>query len=561
MNRNAPEHTSIDRFLRSGVLLLAVAIFAANLYASQHIIIDDAYILFRYARNIADGHGFVFNPGGPTVEGFTSLLSVLLLVPAFRFGIDPYLVIRVISVLCVAGAVPALLSGYRRLVAPSVYRCTWPIPPFLFLAHYMTAYHAVLGLGTMVFAALTIIEFAIWASAVTREHRSRGAGKNPTDTVSPATILAFFVVGFLASLARPEGFAVTLLWGGALLWRWRGSRRWIPGFAAFCALCAGYLVWKQVTFGTLIPNSFLLKVAGNTGPLPGARYIKEFVLANGGLFACTALWILDERTQRRPLFLPLGIMGTLIFALAFYCNTLPLMAWEYRFFAPFLFTLFLPVSAFTGELFAAFLKRRGPSLPYRLAGYSLLVAALLLLLGTNTFRGLAVTARLVRGTSDRRIYDRYELHYRERELGERLGALGLGGDLSVAFWDSGAIPYFSDCRFIDLNGLNSSAIARAEDADEMVRIVMSESPDIIIFASREPLERPEQLAHILYRPPSGPIGQYVEPLYQSAKSSGYRYGGVFTTNFYNLHFLMNPSCAHGKSLMESLGGILDAPPD
>lgn len=560
MNSSAPEHTSIDRFLHIGVFLLAFAIFAANLYAYRHTIIDDAYILFRYARNVADGHGFVFNPGGPTVEGFTSLLSVLLLVPAFRFGIDPYLAIRVISVLCVGCTVPALLSGYRRLVSPSVYRRTWPIPPFLFLAHYTTAYHAVLGLETMVFTALTIIEFAIWTYVFTRECRSRGAGKNPAESVSPATILAFFVVGFLAGLTRPEGFAVTLLWGSALLWRCRGSRRWIPGLAAFCALCAGYLIWKQATFGTLIPNSFFLKVAGTHGPLPGARYIKEFVLASGGLFACTALWILYERTWRRPLFLPLGIMGTLIFALAFYCNTLPLMAWEYRYFAPFMFTLFLPVSVFTGELFAAFLKRHGSSLPYRLAGYSLLVAALLLLLGTHTFRGLAATVRSVRGTSDRRIYDRYELHYRERELGERLGALGLGGDLSVAFWDSGAIPYFSDCRFIDLNGLNSSAIARAEDADEMVRIVMDESPDIIIFASRKPLERPERLAHTLYRA-FGPIGQYVEQLYQSAKSSGYRYAGVFTTDFYDLHFLMNPSCAQGKSLMDSLGGILDAPPD
>ena len=35
--------------------------------------IDDANIYFVYARNLANGHGFVYNIGGERVEGFTSL--------------------------------------------------------------------------------------------------------------------------------------------------------------------------------------------------------------------------------------------------------------------------------------------------------------------------------------------------------------------------------------------------------------------------------------------------------------------------------------------------------
>jgi hypothetical protein len=30
---------------------------------------DDANIFFVYARNLVDGHGFVYNPGGEPVEG------------------------------------------------------------------------------------------------------------------------------------------------------------------------------------------------------------------------------------------------------------------------------------------------------------------------------------------------------------------------------------------------------------------------------------------------------------------------------------------------------------
>ena len=40
--------------------------------------IDDANIFFVYARNVSAGDGFVFNPGRERVEGFTSLLWVLI---------------------------------------------------------------------------------------------------------------------------------------------------------------------------------------------------------------------------------------------------------------------------------------------------------------------------------------------------------------------------------------------------------------------------------------------------------------------------------------------------
>jgi hypothetical protein len=43
---------------------------------------DDAYISYRYARNLSRGLGLVFNPG-EKVEGYSNLLYVLLVSPAF----------------------------------------------------------------------------------------------------------------------------------------------------------------------------------------------------------------------------------------------------------------------------------------------------------------------------------------------------------------------------------------------------------------------------------------------------------------------------------------------
>ena len=43
---------------------------------------DDAMISMRYARNLAEGHGLVWNGSEPPVEGFTNFLWVLVMAAA-----------------------------------------------------------------------------------------------------------------------------------------------------------------------------------------------------------------------------------------------------------------------------------------------------------------------------------------------------------------------------------------------------------------------------------------------------------------------------------------------
>jgi hypothetical protein len=44
--------------------------------------LDDAYISYRYAQNLAQGNGLVFNRG-ERVEGYSNFLHVLMMTPAF----------------------------------------------------------------------------------------------------------------------------------------------------------------------------------------------------------------------------------------------------------------------------------------------------------------------------------------------------------------------------------------------------------------------------------------------------------------------------------------------
>ncbi len=104
--------------LLGGNLLWLVLL--AWLASAAWFLCDDAFISFRYVRNLVEGRGLVFNPG-ERVEGYTNLLWVLKLTALWKvFGLRPEHVAPWLSVLCTIGTLAAtawwtaLLPGLRR---------------------------------------------------------------------------------------------------------------------------------------------------------------------------------------------------------------------------------------------------------------------------------------------------------------------------------------------------------------------------------------------------------------------------------------------------------------
>ncbi len=91
---------------RTGAIAaLILTCMAATLFlhdAGAGLAVDDAYIHFVYARNIAGGQGFSFNQGEPSF-GTTSPLWVFLLAVFIRW-VDPVTLVRVINVICLLGS-------------------------------------------------------------------------------------------------------------------------------------------------------------------------------------------------------------------------------------------------------------------------------------------------------------------------------------------------------------------------------------------------------------------------------------------------------------------------
>jgi hypothetical protein len=202
--------------------------------------IDDAYISFRYARNLVEGHGLVYNIG-QRVEGFTSLLWVLLVALGMKLGGDAPVVshwLGVSSGLLLLG----LAHGYARCVLHPRSVLLAALAPVLVLASPSFAIWAVSGLETPLFSAFVL------AALIAEAH---GRGK------------AAAVACVLATLTRPEGTLVAAVIFVTDFARGGERRRQALSLAAAYALfVAALTAFRLSYFGSALPNTFYAKVGG-----------------------------------------------------------------------------------------------------------------------------------------------------------------------------------------------------------------------------------------------------------------------------------------------------------
>src|SRR5260370_32169681 len=94
------------RYLGLALLLVVAGAWIAHLAIYQ---VDDAFIVYRHAANLARGEGFVFNPR-ERVEGVTCFLWTIALVPAAALGLPLPRVAPILTAL--AGLAPlAIVPG------------------------------------------------------------------------------------------------------------------------------------------------------------------------------------------------------------------------------------------------------------------------------------------------------------------------------------------------------------------------------------------------------------------------------------------------------------------
>jgi arabinofuranosyltransferase len=282
------------------VLLVGAALPLALLAFSHVRAVDDAYIVFRYAHNLAEGEGLVFNPG-ERVEGYTSLLWTLamalpefLSIPTYQFATWLGLVLGLL----------ALLETWRTLrildVSPLVSGVAVAT-----LGLYPEFWQAItMGLEGGLFAFLLILTVRLLVSG---------------------SALGVGVCGGLLFMTRPESvlfLPVCTLF--AFLCLDDRERRPLQHLFAllvpWLALIVAVTLWRLTYYGEWLPNTISAKsiptyelttrtLMGNT--LGGVTYWAGFLWSALPLSLGAAFAIVLSR-RRLAIWLCLGLLATQI---------------------------------------------------------------------------------------------------------------------------------------------------------------------------------------------------------------------------------------------------------
>ena len=383
-----------------------------------HYLDDDQMISMRYARNLAEGLGPVWN-AGERVEGYTNFGWML-----------------VMAAVHLAGPADATASLWVRiaswLAACAVLALTWRILSLLDVRGSPAA-AAILALALATdflfwavngFETTLLTAVFLWAVARALEETGRGQARATT-----------FLLAGLLPVIRADALDLTA--GVVLVMLGLGPRSARSRAALAMLPLACHEAFRFSYYGDWLPNTYYLKVAGRAGlAWAGAGSVKGFlatyaaaaIIAAGGLFMRGA-----DRRMRLLACLPLAGFGRVLF-------TGPDIFSGNRFLAPYL-PLLLVLAAASAIALAA------DRAPVRRT------LAVLLLVVTVTTAGVDGRSRF-------------------RELPSENGLPGINTvtgvliarhtrpDASLAVMAAGAIGYFSRRTAFDVLGKTDRYVAR-----------------------------------------------------------------------------------------------------
>jgi hypothetical protein len=283
-------------------LVLLTAVFAMAIRqasvvvdgARYYYLDDDQMISMRYARNLAEGQGLVWN-AGERVEGYTNFGWVLVMAAVHAVGTPDRL-----ASLAVKG-VNWVLACLIVILTDRIFRRLVPDPPWLLRSCLLVTtalsvdvlYWAANGFETTLLTALFL-----WAILRTLEEADGGAFRAGT------CLLAGLLPVVRSDAADLTLIVIVIGLGLGLRRRW-----WLIALAA--VPLAAHVAFRVGYYGDWLPNTYYLKVAGRGGlAYSGLGYAKGFVAAYPTAMTLAVASLFTARDRRLWILLvPMGLTG------------------------------------------------------------------------------------------------------------------------------------------------------------------------------------------------------------------------------------------------------------
>ena len=253
-----------NRLISARVFILVVLLTPPAVACYHRVQMDDPYITYRYARNLAEGRGFIYNEGERVLGTTAPLYAVLLSVPGRIAGNFP-----LISTFFSGAALGALGWLIARILADFNENRAGFVAAFLVILNPYLG--DVLGFELILFQALIFGAYAAYFS----------------DRPNLAALLLA-----LGTLTRGDGLVPAGLILGHYLWIHRGEA-WRP-ILVFAVVVGGWSIYAAWTFGSPFPNTLEAKRAMGESGLwrslwHGVLYTGRRYLESSPLFVWFAL--------------------------------------------------------------------------------------------------------------------------------------------------------------------------------------------------------------------------------------------------------------------------------
>ena len=435
-------------------LQLSVALLGLLLWSVvfQPFIVDDAYISARYAANLCDGHGLIFNPGATPVEGFSNLLWTLLAAPFACAGRDPIPALKWIGWLLLVGTAPLAAFVARRANASRPASAATAALVFAAPASVAWAFG---GLEAPLLAFLLVAAVAVHESASKFAPLASALwiAACLTRVDAAGIVVVYLLVRTIAGRADRPTF-----------------RRGIAALVAVAVALGAVTLWRLQTYGAPLPNTAYAKVDFDFA-----------IVRSGFAYLCSAgwaWWLLPlpatpflVQAKQRPLAFALvaAVFAQLGYVAIVGGDWMPM----HRFIVP-----IVPLAAI-----AAGLLLSAPVVAERAKALTVLVPCAALVVGLVGFSGSRQATEVATNA--------WHVH-RYTTLGQTL-AQRTPPNASLAISPAGAVPFFSQRAAIDMLGLNDLHIARAPlphgpvpvstgHARGDAQYVLANQPTIVIFS-------------------------------------------------------------------------------
>jgi hypothetical protein len=450
---------------RRTILILAILSLAFGAHAfCYNYSTDDAFITFRYVRNMLDGNGLVYNPG-ERVEGYTNFLWAMLVAGPTSLGANITRTAKALGLLSGIGTLLAVFLVMRSCAAErySDRATKWMVilPSALLAANGGFAMWSLGGLETLFFTFLLSLVIYVYLKA-------RGGA-------------AMYLCGLLFALlvmTRPDGvifLAATVVHMGIVCVFFRSTTSgkpsaWDLGRVAvvFLVVYVPYFAWRYSYYGYLLPNTFYAKVGAAPavsvlGPmLRGLKYSWRFTVEFGPApILAAAAWIL-ARVRRGSAFADANpgssfTVSYLFFQIAACIAFILYVGGDqlvmHRFFVPVLPSLYLLTALGFSEM--TIQKEEGVTDAHSRSKRTFAAAFCL---------GAVVLTCLPTffGQQSRRVFKVEKPADADRKMVGEWLKQSVGPNTKIALIPAGIIPFYSELETIDLVGLNDVRIAHTE---------------------------------------------------------------------------------------------------